>query len=92
MEKPIENAILDAADQIIVPTLVSTLCIAVVWFPLFGLSGVAGYLFAPMAEAVMIAMLASFILSYTRADDGKVYDEGSSIWRVPAHHPAGKRA
>ncbi len=65
MEKPIENAILDAADQIIVPTLVSTLCIAVVWFPLFGLSGVAGYLFAPMAEAVMIAMLASFILSYT---------------------------
>ncbi|NGZ02817.1 MAG: RND transporter [Nitrospira sp. WS238] len=65
MDKPIENAIIDAADQIIVPTLVSTLCIAVVWFPLFGLSGVAGYLFAPMAEAVMIAMLASFLLSYT---------------------------
>ena len=65
MGKPIEKAIIDAAGQIIVPTFVATLCIAVVWFPLFGLGGVAGYLFKPMAEAVMIAMLASFILSYT---------------------------
>ena len=65
MGKPIETAIIDAADQIIVPTLVATLCIAVVWFPLFSLGGVAGYLFKPMAEAVMIAMLASFVLSYT---------------------------
>lgn len=65
MGKPIEKAIIDAANQIIVPTLVATLCIAIVWFPLLALSGVAGYLFKPMAEAVMIAMLASFILSYT---------------------------
>src|SRR6185437_1412191 len=42
-----------------------TLCIAIAWFPLFDLSGVAGYLFKPMAEAVMIAMLASFIFSRT---------------------------
>jgi Cu/Ag efflux pump CusA len=41
------------------------LAIAIVWFPLFKLSGVAGYLFKPMAEAVIIAMLASFILSRT---------------------------
>ena len=44
---------------------VATLCIAIVWLPLFELGGVAGYLFKPMAEAVIIAMLASFILSRT---------------------------
>jgi multidrug efflux pump subunit AcrB len=55
----------DAANQIVVPTLVATLCIAIVWLPLFELGGVAGYLFKPMAEAVIIAMLASFILSRT---------------------------
>ncbi|HKT35625.1 MAG TPA: efflux RND transporter permease subunit, partial [Nitrospira sp.] len=65
MGKPLERAIIDAANQIVVPTLVATLCIAVVWFPLFELGGVAGYLFKPMAEAIIIAMLASFILSYT---------------------------
>ena len=63
--KPLEAAILDAANQIVLPTLLATLCIAVVWFPLFALGGVAGYLFKPMAEAVMIAMLASFVLSFT---------------------------
>ncbi|HTL63129.1 MAG TPA: efflux RND transporter permease subunit, partial [Nitrospira sp.] len=63
--KPLEAAIIDAANQIVVPTLLATLCIAVVWFPLFALGGVAGYLFKPMAEAVMIAMLASFVLSFT---------------------------
>ncbi|HXX76209.1 MAG TPA: efflux RND transporter permease subunit [Nitrospiraceae bacterium] len=65
MGKPLEQAIIDAANQIVVPTLVATLCIAIVWFPLFGLGGVAGYLFKPMAEAVIIAMIASFILSRT---------------------------
>ena len=65
MGKPLEQAIIDAANQIVVPTLVATLCIAIVWFPLFELGGVAGYLFKPMAEAVIIAMLASFILSRT---------------------------
>jgi multidrug efflux pump subunit AcrB len=65
MGKPLEQAIIDAANQIVVPTLVATLCIAVVWLPLFQLGGVAGYLFKPMAEAIIIAMLASFILSYT---------------------------
>jgi multidrug efflux pump subunit AcrB len=65
MGKPLESAIIDAANQIVVPTLVATLCIAIAWFPLFGLTGASGYLFKPMAEAVMIAMLASFILSRT---------------------------
>jgi multidrug efflux pump subunit AcrB len=65
MGKPLETAIIDAANQIVVPTLVATLCIAIVWIPLFELGGVAGYLFKPMAEAVIIAMLASFILSRT---------------------------
>jgi multidrug efflux pump subunit AcrB len=65
MGKPLETAIIDAANQIVVPTLVATLCIVTVWFPLFELSGVSGYLFAPMAEAVIFAMLASFILSRT---------------------------
>jgi multidrug efflux pump subunit AcrB len=65
MGKELEPAIIDAANQIVVPTLVATLCIAIAWFPLFDLSGVAGYLFKPMAEAVMIAMIASFIFSRT---------------------------
>ena len=65
MGKPLEQAIIDAAGQIMLPTFLATLCIAVVWFPLFALGGVAGYLFKPMAEAVMIAMLASFLLSFT---------------------------
>ena len=65
MGKPLEQAIIDAANQIVVPTFVATLCIAIVWLPLFQLGGVAGYLFKPMAEAVIIAMLASFILSRT---------------------------
>ncbi len=65
MGKSLETAIIDAAGQIVVPTLVATLCIATAWLPLFGLTGASGYLFEPMAEAVMIAMLASFIFSFT---------------------------
>ena len=65
MGKPLETAIIDAANQIVIPTFVSTLCIIIVWFPLFELSGVSGWLFTPMAEAVMFAMMASFILSRT---------------------------
>jgi multidrug efflux pump subunit AcrB len=61
----LEPAIVTAANQIVVPTFVSTLCICVVWLPLFQLSGVAGYLFLPLAEAIVFAMIASFILSRT---------------------------
>ncbi|CAL1241889.1 efflux RND transporter permease subunit [Candidatus Methylocalor cossyra] len=65
MGKPLETAIIDAANQIVIPTLVATLAIAIVWLPLFELSGVSGWLFKPMAEAVIFAMLASFVLSRT---------------------------
>jgi multidrug efflux pump subunit AcrB len=61
----LQPAIIEAANQIVVPTFVSTLCICIVWLPLFQLSGVAGYLFLPMAEAIVFAMIASFILSRT---------------------------
>ncbi|WP_419730156.1 efflux RND transporter permease subunit [Lichenicola sp.] len=63
--KGLEQAIIDAANQIVVPTFVSTLCICIVWLPLFQLGGVAGYLFLPLAEAIVFAMIASFILSRT---------------------------
>src|SRR5712672_3874045 len=63
--KEIQKAILDGAQQIAVPALVSTLCICIVFLPMFFLSGVARYLFVPLAEAVVFAMLASYLLSRT---------------------------
>ena len=65
MGKPIVQAILDGAQQIAVPALVSTLCICIVFLPMFFLGGVARYLFVPLAEAVTFAMLASYLLSRT---------------------------
>ncbi len=62
---PLNNAILDGAAQISVPALVSTLCICIVFLPMFFLSGVSRYLFVPLAEAVVFAMLASYVLSRT---------------------------
>jgi len=61
----LQTAITDAGNQILVPTFVSTLCICIVWLPLFQLSGVSGYLFLPLAEAIVFAMVASYILSCT---------------------------
>ncbi len=61
----LREAILDGAAQIAVPALVSTLCICIVFLPMFFLQGVSRYLFAPLAEAVMFAMIASYILSRT---------------------------
>ena len=63
--KEVEESILDGAQQIAVPALVSTLCICIVFVPMFLLSGVARYLFVPLAEAVVFAMLASYVLSRT---------------------------
>jgi multidrug efflux pump subunit AcrB len=59
------KAILDGAGEIAIPALVSTMCICIVFVPMFFLSGVARYLFAPLAEAVVFAMIASYILSRT---------------------------
>jgi len=63
--KDVEPAILDGAQQIVTPAFVSLLCICIVFVPMFFLTGVARFLFVPMAEAVMFAMLWSFILSRT---------------------------
>ncbi len=63
--KEIIQAILDGAQQIAVPAFVSTLSICIVFVPMFFLTGVAKYLFVPLAEAVVFAMLASYLLSRT---------------------------
>jgi multidrug efflux pump subunit AcrB len=63
--KETEQAILDGAQQIAVPAFVSTLSICIVFVPMFFLTGVARYLFVPLAEAVVFAMLASYLLSRT---------------------------
>ena len=63
--KDLYNAIYDGASEIAVPALVSTLCICIVFLPMFFLTGVARYLFVPLAEAVVFAMLASYFLSRT---------------------------
>ncbi|HWG68811.1 MAG TPA: efflux RND transporter permease subunit [Steroidobacteraceae bacterium] len=63
--KDVETAILDGAHQIALPALVSTLSICIVFIPMFLLAGIAKFLFIPLAEAVVFAMLASYILSRT---------------------------
>ena len=63
--KPNVQAILDGAQEIALPAFVSTLCICIVFVPMFFLSGVSRYLFVPLAEAVVFAMLASYVLSRT---------------------------
>jgi multidrug efflux pump subunit AcrB len=63
--KPNEQSILDGAQEIALPALVSTLCISIVFVPMFFLTGVSRYLFVPLAEAVVFAVLASYALSRT---------------------------
>src|ERR1700688_4684799 len=63
--KQVEQSIMDGANQIVTPAFVSLLCICIVFVPMFFLTGVARFLFVPMAEAVMFAMTWSFILSRT---------------------------
>ena len=65
MGRELEAAILEGSAQIATPAFVSTLAICIVFVPMFLLSGVARYLFVPMAEAVVFAMLASYLLSRT---------------------------
>jgi multidrug efflux pump subunit AcrB len=63
--KPLEEAILTGSQEIALPAFVSTLCICIVFVPMFFLTGVAKFLFIPLAEAVVFAMLASYLLSRT---------------------------
>ena len=64
-DKSLKEVILDSASQIAVPALVSTLCICIVFLPMFFLTGVSKFLFVPLAEAVAFAMLASYFFSRT---------------------------
>jgi len=64
-DKQIEPAILDGSQQIVIPAFVTLLCLCIVFVPMFQLGGVAGYLFRPLAEAVVFALIGSFILSRT---------------------------
>ena len=84
------TAILDGSQQIAIPALVSTLCICIVFVPMFFLTGVAKFLFVPLAEAVVFAMLASYLLSRTlvptlamyllKNHHGEEYATGSDIF------------
>ncbi len=88
MRKPITKAILDGAQQIAVPAFVSTLSICIVFVPVLLLTGAAKYLFTPLAEAVVFAMLASYLLSrtlvptmvhYLLRSEAKLYAASSSL-------------
>ncbi len=83
--RPLREGILEGAAQIAVPALVSTLCICIVFLPMFFLSGVARYLFVPLAEAVVFAMLASYVLSRTLVPTLAMY-------LLRAHHAAPHRS
>jgi multidrug efflux pump subunit AcrB len=63
--KDVTSAIMDGAHQIVIPATVSLMCICIAFVPMVGLGGVAGYLFRPLAEAVLFALVASYLLSRT---------------------------
>jgi CzcA family heavy metal efflux pump len=78
--KAVEPAILDGAQQIVTPALVSLLCICIVFIPMFFLDGVSRFLFVPMAKAVIFALVSSFILSRTLVPT-------MANWLLRAHDP-----
>ncbi len=80
--KDLHSGILDGAAQIALPALVSTLCICIVFLPMFFLTGVARYLFIPLAEAVVFAMIASYVLSRTLVPTLCMY-----LLKGHLHHP-----
>ncbi|HVM91240.1 MAG TPA: efflux RND transporter permease subunit [Terriglobales bacterium] len=83
--KEIKRAILDGASQIAVPAFVSTLCICIVFLPMFFLAGVSRFLFVPLAEAVVFAMLASYFFSRTIVPTLAMY-----LLKRGEHHGAGR--
>src|SRR6202012_1659627 len=89
--KELRQAILDGAQQIAVPALVSTLCICIVFLPMFFLSGVAKYLFVPLAEAVSFAMLASYGWSRTIVPTMAMYLLSSADEYKPEEHVGEKQ-
>src|SRR5580658_7823884 len=94
--KDVRTAILDGAAQIVTPAFVSLLCICIVFVPMFALPGVAGFLFVPMAEAVVFAMIASFVLSRTLVPAMAMYllkphHAGHAQFALEEHGPAARR-
>ncbi len=87
--KEVEQAILDGAEQIVVPAFVSLLCICIVFVPMFFLTGVPRFLFVPLAEAVMSAMVWSFILSRTLVPTMAKYLLRKHDAHAGAHGPDG---
>ena len=81
--KELTQAILDAAQQIAVPAFVSTICICIVFVPMFFLSGVPRYLFVPLAEAVVFALLASYFFSRTIIPTSVMFLMRKEIARKP---------
>jgi multidrug efflux pump subunit AcrB len=84
-DKSLKEVILDSASQIAVPALVSTLCICIVFLPMFFLTGVSKFLFVPLAEAVAFAMLASYFFSRTIVPTMAMY-----LLNVNEHEPGDK--
>ena len=94
--KDVETAIMDGASQIVIPAFVSLLCICIVFIPMFFLNGVARFLFVPMAESVMFAMVFSFLLSRTLVPTMAKYllrmhvadvDEHNNVISPPSKNP-----
>ena len=90
--KDVETAILDGAEQIVTPAFVSLLCICIVFVPMFFLTGVPRFLFVPLAEAVMSAMVWSFILSRTLVPTMAKYMLRPHAAHGDAHAPSGRGA
>ena len=89
LKKPLIQAILDGAEQIATPAFVSTLCICIVFIPIFLLEGTAKYLFGPLALAVIFAMLASYFLSRTVVPTFVHYFlHGQPVMHDDGHGPA----
>jgi CzcA family heavy metal efflux pump len=91
MGKETVQAILDGAQQIATPAFVSTLCICIVFLPMFFLSGVARYLFVPLAEAVSFAMLASYMWSRTIVPTMAMYLLSAEDEYIPEEHQGEKQ-
>src|SRR6476661_1386601 len=85
--KALRPAIMDGAQQIVVPAFVTLVCICIVFAPMFQLGGVAGYLFRPMAEAVIFALIGSFLLSRTLVPTLANYLMGGQDHATP-HDPS----
>jgi multidrug efflux pump subunit AcrB len=87
--KEIKTAILDGAAQIVVAATLSLLCICIAFVPMFGLGGVAGYLFRPLAEAVVFAMIASYLWSRTLVPTMALYLLRNQVHLGPGGHEHG---